>query len=172
MSRPVPADPSKVVLFSDDFSSCGTASTIFKVPYHDELSLGPAAVLPALLPDEPALRRLDCHRFFLGRGSQGRPLLSRDARRALKRGPCRLDFVEGRCLRVVRRDDAVEVVLAERAFAHLPGAWQRVEISLIGNEIRVRVAGQAGFDLEDDRYPLGRVGLRADGTGRFTGVLV
>ncbi len=83
-----------------------------------------------------------------------------------------LDFVDGRTLRLMRREDAQEVVLAERACPCVAGQWRAVEVRLEDPRIRVTVDGVEVFDVDDDRLARGRIGLRAEGTGRFASVRV
>jgi rhamnogalacturonan endolyase len=84
----------------------------------------------------------------------------------------RLDFVEGKKLRIVRRNDEQQVVLAESDFPHVSGEWHTVRIGVEDSHLQAWVDGVEIFDVEDSMYPHGSIGLRCEGTGRFTNVHV
>lgn len=112
--------------------------------------------------------RLELKLAWTGQGSIG-PLF----RYRTSRHYYRLDFAEGKMLRLMRRNDEQELCLAERAFPHLPGEWHAVAIDLNGPNIHVAVDGQFIFEADDDHYASGRIGLRTHlGTGRFAAVAV
>ena len=72
----------------------------------------------------------------------------------------RLDFVEGRLLRIVRRNDEKEVTLAEQEFPIQTGRWYAVRVVLEDSRIRGFVDEKLAFDLEDAMYAFGSIGLR------------
>lgn len=197
------------ILFQDDFSSYEISDTIYRVPFQDDLSLGPWRIyslhyiwtskrfsnwtvtgfpwaigcsddiryieMPEKLMDVVlAAGDVSWHDYILelklawtGEGTIG-PLF----RYRTTRHYYRLDFVDGKKLRIVRRNDEKEIVLAERDHIHRDGDWHNVAIRLEGLRIRVSVDEEPVFDIEDDIYPSGRIGLRAEGSGRFAAVRV
>lgn len=204
-----PDNGETVLLFQDDFSSYDVAETIYKIPFQDDLHLGPWRLsslhyiwtskrfsnwtetgFPWAIGDDGGLRYIEMpetlmnvvlaageedwrnYAFELRVAWMGEGTIGPLFRYRTSRHTYRLDFVEGKKLRIVLRNDTKEIVLAERDYPHCASDWYPVEIRLQGPRIRVFIDRELVFDIEDDTYLSGRIGLRTEGTGRFAQVRV